>query len=150
MQVDLCLLLRQWQKVLGISNVTRKDEVPDHPELLIVPPRMNLYMKRNSVINNLLKRFVADEDHSVFSVDESFIDITASLKYFNCDTAYRLAKIIQRVIYNHMGLYVTIGIGDNPLLAKLALDNEAKIRQVLLQNGDMKMYKKKFGLSPYH
>ncbi|MEQ8135988.1 excinuclease ABC subunit A, partial [Enterococcus faecalis] len=32
----------------------------------------------------------------------------------------------QRVIYNHMGLYVTIGIGDNPLLAKLALDNEAK------------------------
>ncbi|MCO5422294.1 Y-family DNA polymerase [Enterococcus faecalis] len=114
------------KKVLGISNVTRKDEVPDHPELLIVPPRMNLYMKRNSEINNLLKRFVADEDHSVFSVDESFIDITASLKYFNCDTAYRLAKIIQRVIYNHMGLYVTIGIGDNPLLAKLALDNEAK------------------------
>lgn len=114
------------KKVLGISNVTRKDEVPDHPELLIVPPRMNLYMKRNSEINNLLKRFVADEDHSVFSVDESFIDITASLKYFNCDAAYRLAKIIQRVIYNHMGLYVTIGIGDNPLLAKLALDNEAK------------------------
>lgn len=106
--------------------MTRKDEVPDHPDLIIVPPRMNLYMKRNSEINNLLKRFVADEDHSVFSVDESFIDITASLKYFNCDTAYRLAKIIQRVIYNHMGLYVTIGIGDNPLLAKLALDNEAK------------------------
>lgn len=114
------------KKVLGISNVTRKDEVPDHPELLTVPPRMNLYMKRNSEINNLLKRFVADEDHSVFSVDESFIDITASLKYFNCDTAYRLAKIIQRVIYNHMGLYVTIGIGDNPLLAKLTIDNEAK------------------------
>ncbi|NSN40953.1 excinuclease ABC subunit A, partial [Enterococcus faecalis] len=41
------------KKVLGISNVTRKDEVPDHPELLIVPPRMNLYMKRNSEINNL-------------------------------------------------------------------------------------------------
>lgn len=114
------------KKVLGISNVTRKDEVPDHPDLIIVPPRMNLYMKRNSEINNLLKRFVADEDHSVFSVDESFIDITASLKYFNCDTTYRLAKIIQRVIYNHMGLYVTISIGDNPLLAKLALDNEAK------------------------
>ncbi|WP_349356686.1 Y-family DNA polymerase [Enterococcus faecalis] len=114
------------KKVLGISNVTRKDEVPDHTDLLIVPPRMNLYMKRNSEINNLLKRFVADEDHSVFSVDESFIDITASLRYFNCDTAYRLARIIQRVIYNHMGLYVTIGIGDNPLLAKLALDNEAK------------------------
>ncbi|MGH2195847.1 excinuclease ABC subunit A, partial [Enterococcus faecalis] len=60
------------KKVLGISNVIRKDEVPDHPELLIVPPRMNLYMKRKSEINNLLIRFVAVEDHSVLSVDERF------------------------------------------------------------------------------
>lgn len=92
------------KKVLGISNVTRKDEVPDHPELLIVPPRMNLYMKRNSEINNILKRFVADEDHSVFSVDESFIDITASLKYFNCDTAYRLAIVRYYQKTTHEGI----------------------------------------------
>lgn len=45
------------KKVLGISNVTRKDEVPDHPELLIVPPRMNLYMKRNSEINGSVAKF---------------------------------------------------------------------------------------------
>lgn len=114
------------KKVLGISNVTRKNEVPDHPNFIIVSPRMKLYMKKNQEINNLYKRFVSDEDHSVFSVDESFLDVTASLTYFKCDTAYKLAKIIQRVIYNHMGLYVTIGIGENPLLAKLALDNEAK------------------------
>lgn len=37
-----------------------------------------------------------------------------------------MARIIQRVVYNHTGVYVTIGIGENPLLAKLALDNEAK------------------------
>ncbi|UYY10683.1 hypothetical protein OLL89_14095 (plasmid) [Enterococcus faecalis] len=96
------------KKVLGISNVTRKNEVPDHPNLIIVSPRMKLYMKKNQEINNLYKRFVSDEDHSVFSVDESFLDVTASLTYFKCDTAYKLAKIIQRVIYNHMGLYVTI------------------------------------------
>lgn len=114
------------KKVLGISNVTRQNEVPDHPDLLVVPPRMNLYMKKNQEINNLYKRFVADEDHSVFSVDESFLDVTASLSYFKCDSAYKMARIIQRVVYNHTGVYVTIGIGENPLLAKLALDNEAK------------------------
>lgn len=114
------------KKVLGISNVTRKNEVPDHPDLLVVPPRMNLYMKKNQEINNLYKRFVADEDHSVFSVDESFLDVTASLSYFKCDSAYKMARIIQRVVYNHTGVYVTIGIGENPLLAKLALDNVAK------------------------
>jgi len=34
-------------------------------------------MKKNQEINNLYKRFVSDEDHSVFSVDESFLDVTA-------------------------------------------------------------------------
>jgi len=53
---------------------------------------MNLYMKRNSEINNLLKRFMTDEDHSVFSLDESFIDITASLRYFSCETVYPIGQ----------------------------------------------------------
>lgn len=114
------------KKVLGVSNVTRKNQVPAHPDLYVVPPRMNLYMKKNQEINNLYKKFVADEDHSVFSVDESFLDVTASLSYFHCETAYKMARIIQRVVYNHVGIYVTVGIGDNPLLAKLALDNGAK------------------------
>lgn len=34
--------------------------------------------------------------------------------------------MIQRDIYHALGLFVTVGIGDNMLLAKLALDNEAK------------------------
>jgi DNA polymerase V len=34
--------------------------------------------------------------------------------------------MIQLDVYGQTGLYVTIGIGDNPLLAKLAMDNEAK------------------------
>ena len=68
------------KKVLGVSNVTRKNQVPAHPDLYVVPPRMNLYMKKNQEINNLYKEFVADEDHSEFSVDESFLDVTASFE----------------------------------------------------------------------
>ncbi len=34
------------KKVLGVSNVTRKNQVPAHPDLYVVPPRMNLYMKK--------------------------------------------------------------------------------------------------------
>ena len=77
------------KKVLGVSNVTRKNQVPAHPDLYVVPPRMNLYMKKNQEINNLYKKFVADEDHSVFSVDESFLDVTASLSYFHCEPPIR-------------------------------------------------------------
>lgn len=114
------------KKVLGITNVTRSNEVPYHKDLLIVPPRMNLYMQKNVEINQVYKSFVADEDHSVFSVDESFLDVTYSLNLFNCKNAYEMAKKIQIKVKEQTGIYVTVGIGANPLLAKLALDNGAK------------------------
>ena len=36
-----------------------------------------------------------------------------------------MARIIQRVVYNHVGIYVTVGIGES-VTGKLALDNGAK------------------------
>lgn len=114
------------KSTLGISNVTRKNELPPHKDLLIVPPRMNLYMEKNYQINQIYLSFVSPDDHHVFSVDESFLDVTDSLHYFNCKTAYELAKIIRNTVVEQTGIYTTIGIGSNPLLAKLALDNEAK------------------------
>ncbi|HAQ1219771.1 TPA: type VI secretion protein ImpB, partial [Enterococcus faecium] len=38
----------------------------------------------------------------------------------------KLAQMIQENIKEELGLIATVGVGDNPLLAKLALDNEAK------------------------
>lgn len=37
-----------------------------------------------------------------------------------------MAKQIQKEVWSELGIYVTIGIGRNPLLAKLAMDIEAK------------------------
>lgn len=110
---------------LGITNVTRKYEIPDDPRLLIVPPRMKLYISVNMKINEIFKRYVSDSDLHIYSIDESFLDVTASLKLFETN-AYGIAKMIQLDIFHELGLYCTIGIGDNPLLAKLALDNAAK------------------------
>ncbi|XUD04429.1 DNA polymerase V [Enterococcus sp. AZ177] len=87
---------------------------------------MTLYMKKNIEINQIYKSFVADEDHSIFSVDESFLDVTDSLMLFDCKNAYEMAKKIQLKVKEQTGIYVTVGIGSNPLLAKLALDNGAK------------------------
>ncbi|MEI5992723.1 Y-family DNA polymerase [Candidatus Enterococcus mansonii] len=113
------------KKKLGVSNVMRKWDLPDHPELKIVPPRMKLYIEENMKINSIYKTYVAEEDLLIYSIDESFLDITAS-KHLFASTSYELARKIQRRIYDETGLYVTVGIGDNPLLAKLALDNAAK------------------------
>ncbi len=119
------------KKAYNISNVSRARDLPyPYPDdLIIVAPRMNLYMEVNKTINNIYRTFVSDEDIAVYSVDETFLDVTNSLAYFDCDNAYDLAKIIQTKVFKETGIYTTVGIGDNPLLAKLALDNEAKYNQ---------------------
>ncbi|NLC54689.1 MAG: Y-family DNA polymerase [Erysipelothrix sp.] len=121
----------QAKKAYNISNVSRARDLPyPYPDdLVIVAPRMNLYMEVNKTINNIYRTFVSDEDIAVYSVDETFLDVTNSLAYFDCDTAYDLAKMIQTKVFNETGIYTTVGIGDNPLLAKLALDNESKLNQ---------------------
>lgn len=116
------------KKAYGISNVSRARDLPfPYPEdLVIAPPRMNLYMTVHRQINEIFRCYVDDQNVATYSVDETFLDVTDSLSYFNCKIAYELAKIIQIHVYKDTGIYTTVGIGDNPLLAKLALDNEAK------------------------
>lgn len=121
------------KKKLGISNVTRADNLPDHPDLIKVSPHMTIYIEENMKINDLFRTFVAEEDLLIYSIDESILDVTASLNLFFPDPEltkqqkrWRMARRIQRELYNQTGLYCTVGIGDNPLLAKLALDNGAK------------------------
>lgn len=110
---------------LGITNVTRKYDVPYHKDLIIAPPRMNVYIQKNIEINNIFRRFVADEDILIYSIDETFVRINASKKLFNMN-AYQFAVTFRDLIEKEMKLPCTIGIGDNLLLSKLALDNAAK------------------------
>lgn len=116
------------KKAYGISNVSRARDLPfPYPkDLVIAAPRMRFYMEMNQKINNIYKKYCDENNHSVYSVDESFLDVTDCLKMFNCSSPIELAKIIQTDIYKQTGIYTTVGIGDNPLLAKLALDNESK------------------------
>lgn len=121
------------KEVLGISNVTRPDNLPNHPDLRIVPPRMSLYIKENLKLNDIFREYVANEDLLIYSIDESILDVSRSLNLFYPDphlSRYekrrRLAKRIQQEAYEKMHLVLSIGIGDNPLLAKLALDVESK------------------------
>lgn len=68
---------------------------------------------------------MGDEDILVYSIDETFVRLNASKRLFGLST-YEFARRFQQDIFRETGLYCTIGIGDNMLLSKLALDNEAK------------------------
>jgi DNA polymerase V len=56
------------------------------------------------------------------------MDVTESLNLFYPELKEmdRLAQKLQREVLSRTGLYITVGMGDNPLLAKIAMDNYAK------------------------
>lgn len=114
------------KKVLGISNVSRGFEIPNHPKLHIVPPRMTLYIQYHMRIQEIFRSYMAEEDIHTYSIDEQFGDLTHSWKLFGKSSA-EVGKMIQNEIIKKVGIYTSLGMGDNPLLAKIAMDNEAKL-----------------------
>lgn len=101
---------------------------------LIVPPRMDFYIEKNREIQQIFLNYASRDDIFPYSIDEGFIDLTSSLNYFIPDKTLskkekldRVSSRIQSDIWKQTGLYSTIGMSNaNPLLAKLALDNDAK------------------------
>ncbi|WP_174520176.1 Y-family DNA polymerase [Levilactobacillus senmaizukei] len=113
------------KRLFGISNVSRQYEVPRDPRILVVPPRMNLYIQKNLAINKIFRQYVADSDLFPYSIDESILDMTKSWRLFG-KTPEEVARRIQLRVRRELGLYTTVGIGENPVQAKLALDLQAK------------------------
>ena len=111
------------KKLFHIKNVDRGYRVPQDPRLIMVPPRMNLYIKKNLQINAIFAKYT--DRVSPYSIDESILDLTHSWKLFG-KTPQQVARTIQKDVYHHLGLVTTVGIGENPLQAKLALDLYAK------------------------
>ncbi|MEE6712310.1 Y-family DNA polymerase [Pediococcus acidilactici] len=114
------------KKKFGLqANVSRQRDLPQADDLIVAPPRMNSYIQKNLEINNIFRRFVADEDLWPYSIDESILDLTHSWHLFG-DSPLAVARLIQETVRSELGLYTTVGIGENPVQAKLALDIYAK------------------------
>lgn len=125
------------KKKYGLHNVMRVRDIPKAAlqsgpyQLKLVEPHMNLYIKRSMQVLNIFRQFAAEEDIHVYSIDESMIDMTKSWHLFG-DDPYYVGRKIQKEIHQKLGLYTTCGIGENPLLAKLAMDISAKHRQSMI------------------
>lgn len=112
-------------KKLGVPSRGRIYEIPKNIEYITAPPRMTLYMKYSATIYSIFLKFISSEDIHVYSIDESFLDITSYMSLYNT-TPKQLAKMILDKIYDQTGITATVGIGTNLFLAKVALDITAK------------------------
>ena len=121
----LCLAITPKLKAMGIKNRCRISEIPNNIKYEIAPPRMQLYINYAADIYDIFLDYFSPDDIHVYSIDESFIDITDYLTMYKTG-ARMIAKRLMAEIASRLGIPSTVGIGTNLYLAKVALDITAK------------------------
>lgn len=88
------------------------------PDLVLVPPDFDKYVKCSKAFIELLKRY-APEVYQ-YSIDEAFCNMTGTEKLYGSPVtfAYELKDMIRK----ELGFTVNIGVSSNKLLAKMASD----------------------------
>ncbi len=121
----ITLAVTPYLKSKGVPSRGRVYEIPKKLSYAIVPPRMSLYAAYSQKVIEVYLDYIAQEDLHIYSIDECFLDVTDYLKLYK-KTDYELAIEIMGEITRRTGLTSTCGIGPNILLAKIAMDTEAK------------------------
>lgn len=121
----ICLAVSPLMKQLGVRNRCRLFEIPKDIDYIIAKPRMKKYIEYSANIYAIYLKYIDKNDIHVYSIDESFIDVTKYLKLYKKDV-FELSKMLIDDVYNTYGITATVGVGTNLFLAKVALDISAK------------------------
>ena len=120
--------------VLAVSPALKKKNVPGRCRIFELPkgnkihiakPRMARYIEISNQILKMYLKYFAPNDILVYSIDEVFIDVTSYRNFYHRN-AYQIASSLLKELKDTFGLIASCGIGYNMLLAKMALDIEAK------------------------
>lgn len=127
----IILAVSPYLKALGIPGRLRKYELPKNIEgIIFAKPRMKRYLEKSAEVTGIYREYVEKEDLHVYSIDESFLDVTNYLESAGkSDVQY--AKDIIGEVKKRTGLTVCAGIGENLFMAKVAMDIGAKHRKDL-------------------
>ena len=140
----ICLAVSPALKAIGVPSRPRlfeaKQAIQDYERLHhtkvqyeIAVPRMAEYERVSALIYSIILRYAAPCDVHVYSIDESFIDATPYLCFYEKEAeaagvhpAHTMAMTIIRDVLKTTGITATVGIGTNIYLAKVAMDIVAK------------------------
>ena len=121
----IVLSVTPYLKSMGVPSRCRRNELPDIEGMIFAQPRMEHYVKKSAEIISIVTDIVGEDDIHIYSIDEFFVNLGPYLKMYNC-TPYQLVRKIQTAISEKTGLVTTAGLSHNMLLAKVALDIDAK------------------------
>jgi DNA polymerase V len=108
----------------GISNVSRYFELPRDPRIQVVKAQMSKYLETSLKLTRILSQFAPFDSILQYSVDEAWVDITGTEKLLG--DKWTVARKMKQEIWEKTRIPVSIGIGQNMLMAKLCLDIGAK------------------------
>lgn len=112
------------KKKHGISNVSRFFELPDDPDIVVVPAHMADYLQVSMEITKLINQYVPKEAIHQYSVDEVWVTVNGLERLFG--NRWHVARLIKQDIMENFGITCSIGVGDNKFLAKVVMDLHAK------------------------
>lgn len=112
------------KKRFGVKTGSRLFEIPDDPSIHLLEPKMEFFVRVSMEITRYLNQFVPSKSIHVYSVDECFADLGGTEKLWG--PIESTVKRIQDGLHYQFQLPCAVGLGPNMLVAKLALDLEAK------------------------
>lgn len=132
----ICLAVSPSLKALGVPGRPRLFEVKRRlaeiknltgrtVNYITAMPRMARYLEVSSQIYGIYLHYLAAQDIHVYSIDESFMDLTPYLHLYGM-TAHQLVTTMIRDVLRETGITATGGVGTNLYLAKIAMDITAK------------------------
>lgn len=110
------------------------------PTLICVAPHFDKYEEISKQAHEIYYKYT--DLIEPFGIDECWIDVTDSLKLFNC-SAVELAQKIQNDIKESLGLSVSIGVSWSKTLAKLGSDMKKPMGLTVIdENNHIEIIKK--------
>ncbi len=88
------------------------------PELALLPPHHEKYRRFCILLNEIYGRYT--DIVEPFSIDESWLDVTASLKLFG--SGREIADDIRETVKRELGLTLSAGVSFNKIFAKMGSD----------------------------
>ena len=129
----IVLSVTPYLKNMGVPSRCRRNELPKIDGLIFAQPRMEHYVQKSAEIISIVTDIIGPDDIHVYSIDEFFVNLGPYLKMYRC-TPYQLVRKIQKTINEKTGLITTAGLSYNMLMAKVALDNDAKNKPPYIAN----------------
>jgi DNA polymerase-4 len=102
------------------------------PDLIIRPPRFRLYSVYSRRVMAILRR--ASPIIEQMSVDEAYLDLTDQVETW--DGSITTAGLLQKQVWQEVGLSASIGIAANKLVAKVASDRDKPGGLTVVRPGD--------------